>query len=135
MKMRPWEISVIKNVNPTNWKYWFALKQCFTVSGAYTMLWTSCSAFDFLVFAINFKLKVKNLKSWIALFPKTSFISFPVTGYWHKANQMVAPWQNWKAVCCSGSLEPLLLYPQRLGPMRYWHSHAHWQPDRCLKLL
>ena len=55
------------------------------------MPWGPRSAFDFLVSASSFRMKIKDLKSWIALFPKTSLIYLPVTGCWHTATLWLLP--------------------------------------------
>lgn len=75
-----------------------------------TMLWTSCSAFGFFVFATNSRMNVKDLKSWIILFPESSFIYLR---YWTwTCGQSDAPWHHEEATCCSESLGLPVLYPR-----------------------
>lgn len=95
-----------------------------------TALWTSCSAFDFFVFATNSRMNVKDLKSWIILFPKSSFIYLPVIELGHMANQMLpgtmrkppAAQRAWGFPCCTPEAVPCDTKEQPCSSAAWWDA-------------
>lgn len=123
--------NVIKNVNswtPSSDLHWSSGP----LSVGCTGLWTACSAFDLLVCAISSRMQVTGSKSWMLLFPETSFVNLSITGCWHMADQVVTPWHYKKQSAARGRGFPRL--HQGLG-LALWdtriavHDRGHLKPS------